>query len=111
MRAFRKQRLGPFVNSSLDQSHVLHVTMSLKQLVPAVQLRNDAAHRPNVAGIRPRQGHDDLRGTVLPSRNQLRLVLVVVVSRAPEVDELDPRALGNPHLLFAHLLHSVLVGH
>jgi len=109
--AFREQGLGPFVDASLDQRHVLHVAVGLEELVATVQLRNDAAHGPNVAGEGPRQGHDHFGGAVLAGGNQLGLVLVVIVSRAPEVDELDPRALGDPHLLFAHLLHRELVGH
>jgi hypothetical protein len=48
---------------------------------------------------------------VLAGRDELRLVRVVVVGRAPEVNELEPRARRNPHLLLAHLLHREGVGH
>ena len=58
-----------------------------------VELKDDAADAPDVAGLRPAQLEDDLRGAVVPRRHH-RAVVLPVERRRAEVDQLHPVVVG-----------------
>ena len=59
-----------------------------------VELEDDAADAPDVAGLRPAQLEDDLRRAVVPRRHH-RAVVLPVERRRTEVDQLHPVVVGT----------------
>ena len=59
-----------------------------------VELKDDAADAPDVAGLRPAQLEDDLRGAVVARRHN-RAVVLPVERRRAEVDQLHPASVGG----------------
>ena len=51
--------------------------MRLKESITSVELDEDAANAPNVARIAPSQIENDLRGSVVPCRNDCGMVFVI----------------------------------
>lgn len=60
--------------------------MRLEERDSQVELKHDAADRPNVTRLRPAQFQDDFRGSVV-SRGHDRAVMFVIEGGASEVDE------------------------
>ena len=62
-----------------------------------VELEDDAADAPDVAGLRPAQLEDDLRGAVVPRRHH-RAVVLPVERRRTEVDQFHPIVVGTARI-------------
>ena len=62
-----------------------------------VELEDDAADAPDVAGLRPTQLEDNLRGAVVPRRHH-RAVVLPVERRRTEVDQFHPIVVGTARI-------------
>ena len=67
---------------------MLQVVVGLKQCISSEELDQNAPNTPNITRERPPQAKNDLWGSVMPSRYNGRVVLVLEGSR-PEINEPD----------------------
>lgn len=71
---------------------MLQVVVRLEERHPLVQLKENAADAPDVAGVTPAQLEDHLRRPVVPRTDNRTVVLVVEGGRA-KVDQPNGRVL------------------
>mmetsp|Transcript_85758 Transcript_85758/g.262423 ORF Transcript_85758/g.262423 Transcript_85758/m.262423 type:complete len:200 (-) Transcript_85758:522-1121(-) len=79
--------VGKRLDGTLHQGEVLQAFVRAEQELSCVELHQDAAHRPQVRALVPTHRKDHLRSAVL-SRIDDGRVMLQLVSRIPEVDEL-----------------------
>jgi len=77
---------------------VLAIVVRLEQGETEGELEQNAADGPDVAGLRPAELQDDLRGAVVPGGHDGAVVLVVE-GGTPEVDEAYFRITNEPEVL------------
>lgn len=70
--------------NALHHGEVLEVVVRLEEGISGEELNQDTAYTPDIAGEAPSKIEDNLRGTVMPSRNHGRMIFIVK-GRRPEV--------------------------
>ena len=81
-------RLNPATTNALHHCEMLQVVMCLEKGITSEELDEDAANAPNIAWIAPSQIKYDFWCSVVPCRNNGRMVLVIK-SCGPKVNKSD----------------------
>ena len=80
--------LNLMANDSLHHGKMFEIVMSLEQCITREKFSEDTSNTPDVTRETPTQIQNDLGGTVVSSRHNWRMILIIESGRA-KVDKPD----------------------